>query len=154
MLDTIFIIMLFALLFIFCIWGFLRLPFLHRDIREELKTKESFHELSTINRNVELEKVIGKLVRKSIDKGRFSGKYRFRIGRLPYSNVKKDFYWKYYLTFETFEGYKSFTVTKDEYNNCQKNTYGYIFFQKHRYSHFQVRNREDLHIDELIRKNQ
>ena len=31
--------------------------------------------------------------------------------------------------------------------------YGYIFFQENRFSHFEVRNREDLNLDELIKKN-
>ena len=151
-LEIIILIIGFALIFIFVVWAFIRLPFRHKEFKEDIQSRDSVHVLSEINRNVACSKVIGKLVRKKIDE-----QYRTRYGRrlrpYLYDGVPKDYFFKYYLTFETFKGYKSFTVTKEEFNKYSKDTYGYIFFQKHRFSHFEVRNRDELQMDKLIKEN-
>ena len=148
--DILFVYILFGVLFIFVIYAFLKLPYRHKQLREEAEQYDQYYELDEIDKEIPLEKKIGKLVRKNIDKTQERRYNRYGMGLYT---QKKDYYWKYYLTFETFQGYKSFTVTKEEFKKVSINTYGYIYYQDTRYSHFVVRNREDLHLDELIKKH-
>ena len=146
---------IFGSLFVLVVVGFILLPYRHRKWREYAASADSFYELDPIEDDRPLDKKIGKLVRKVVDKppvwrnGRYMGK-RYAIDPIF---KKPDFFWKYYLTFETFDGYKSFTVTKDEFNKYRTQTYGYIFYQDTRFSHFEIRNREELNLDELIAKH-
>ncbi len=148
--DVVYLYFFFGILFLFVVWGFMRLPYLHKEQRERAVEKDQFYELDDIDEEIPLERKIGKLVRKTIDK---SSQRRYRRYAVEPMTRKRGYYWKYYLTFETFQGYKSFTVTKEEYQKVSKNTYGYLYFQDTRYSHFDVRNRENLNLDELIQKN-
>lgn len=146
---------LFGLSFILFLGYFLYLPYHHKKWRDFSEQADSFYELDEIDNGEPLEKKIGKLVRKKVDKPPVwrNPSYLSRKSGIDPIFKKRDFFWKYYLTFETFEGYKSFTVTKDEFRKYRTQTYGYIYFQDNRFSHFHVRNREDLNLDELIRKN-
>jgi len=154
MFETVAII-IFAVLFIGTIGLFIYLPYYHKMWRDYGEQADSFYDLDEVDKEKILDKKIGKLVRKKIDKPpvwRNPSILSRRSGIDPIFK-KKDFFWKYYLTFETFHGYKSFTVTKDEFGKYRAKAYGYIFFQENRFSHFEVRNREDLNLDELIKKN-
>ena len=138
--------------FVLVLFMFYKMAFIHRDIREEFSKRDSYYDLSKINKNKPLKKKIGKLVKKKVDKPavwRRGYSYTRRLGIEPFSD-NPDFYNRYYLTFETFDGYTSFTVSKKEFSKYRTGTYGYIYYQKSRFSHFEIRNREDLHIDEMI----
>lgn len=150
-----FVIAFFVIAFLLMVGCFIYLPYYHRKWRDFGDEADSFYNLSEVDKEKTLEKKIGKLIRKKIDKPpiwRNPAILTRRSGIDPIFK-KKDFFWKYYLTFETFDGYKSFTVTKSEFGKYRAKTYGYIFFQDSRFSHFQIRNREDLNLDELINKN-
>ena len=135
--------------------GMIYLPFYHRKWRDFAEEADSFYELDEIDDTLELERQIGKLVKKVVDKPPMWRNPKFYVRRTGVDPIfkKKDFFWRYYLTFETFEGYKSFTVTKEEFRKYAKNTYGYIYHQDNLFSHFEIRNRDDLNLDELIKKH-
>lgn len=101
-------------------------------------------------------KEIGKLVRKVIDKKplvRNSYKLGYRKpGLREPTSVPKDYYYRYYVTFETFKGYKSFTVDKNTFRSLHKDKYGYIIYQKTKFIDFEMRPKETLHINELLEK--
>ena len=148
-------ITIFGVLFIMTLVVYLFLPFYHKRWRDFAEQEDSFYELDDIEEENPLEKKIGKLVRKKINRPPVWRNPNVLTRRYAIDPIfkKKDFFWKYYLTFETFDGYKSFTVTKSEFGKYRKNSYGYIFFQDTRFSHFEIRTREDLNLDELIKKN-
>lgn len=154
MFDTV-VIILFGVIFLITLVLIITLPYRHKKWRDFAKQADSFYDLTDIDDEKPLEKKIGKLVRKKIDKPPVwrNGNYWGARGGIDPIFKKKDFFYKYYLTFETFDGYKSFTVSKEDFHKYSTKTYGYIFFQKSRFSHFQVRNREDLNLDELIKQH-
>lgn len=109
-------------------------------------------------RNKPITKEVGKLVRKVIDKKELNRNTYMRHFR-PFgkfnepTDVPYDYYYRYYLTFETFKGYKSFTVNKKTFHRFQKGKYGYLQYQKSHFVDFEMRPRDALHIDEQINKN-
>ena len=149
-------VIVFLIVFVLLVFGgFAYVPYRHKKWRDYQAATDTFYPLEDIDEDRSLDKIIGKLVRKVIDKPpvwRNPRLYGARNGIDPIFK-KKDFFWKYYLTFETFEGYKSFTVTKAEYSKYRTNSYGYIFFQDTRFSHFEIHNREDMNLDALIRQH-
>ena len=113
--------------------------------------KQPTHE---IDEEEPTEKCVGKLVRKVIDKRPIYLRYTNRaMYRLKPYDVPKDHFDKHYLTFETFEGYKSFTVSKETYHKYSKDTYGIITFQNSRFKSFQIRRREELNIPDRYDKD-
>lgn len=152
MIDSYFILGIFSLIFILIIFLFIKLPYRHREIRERFEKRQSAYDLRVIKPGTKLTKQVGKLVKKKVDKEASPSKYSRRRYRIPTLNLPEEYYYKYYLTFETFEGYKSFTVTKEEFRKCSTNTYGFIYYHRSRFHHFEVRNRDDLNIDDMINR--
>lgn len=143
-------------IFALMIAGAIYRPFWDKKWRDYHDAVDTFYPVDEPDKDVPMERKIGKLVRKVIDKPptwRNGRLYGARGGIDPIFK-KKDFFWKYYLTFETFDGYKSFTVSKADYHKYRTKSYGYIYFQDTLFSHFEIRNREDLNIDELIKQHQ
>lgn len=104
-----------------------------------------------VNKNKPLTQKVAKLVYKSTDNihtARSINRMRYGVS-LPIG-LNKTYFKKFYLRFETFEGYKDFTVTEENYHKYRINTYGYIYYQKSRFSHFEVRNKESLGIPKEV----
>lgn len=99
-----------------------------------------------VNPNKPVEKKVGKLVKKSIDYNSMRRHYRYRYGLSMPIGLKEDYFYRYYLRFETYDGYKDFTVSKTIYQKYRVNTYGFIYYQKSRFSHFEIRKKESLGI--------
>lgn len=116
-----------------------------------------YFEKPKINPNKPTTREIGKLVRKVVDKKPLT-RHSYKLGyrrpglREP-TSVPSDYYYGYYITFETFKGYKSFTVDKKTYRSLHEEKYGYIVYQKSKFIDFEMRPKETLHIEEKIKKN-
>jgi len=97
-----------------------------------------------INHKKPLTKTIGKLVRKvkddkSVQQAVTSMRNYRRLSFQENPNIVR-----YYLTFETKSGYKSFTVSKEVYAKYRIDTYGYIYHQKSNFDHFHVQSKSEL----------
>lgn len=91
-----------------------------------------------------MTKTLGKLVRKvkddkSVQQATTSMRNYQRLNFNENPNIIR-----YYLTFETKKGYKSFTVTKEVFAKYRLNTYGYIVHQKSKFDHFEVHSKTTL----------
>jgi len=124
---------------VFVILGYLMIK-LDWSISKGLNRKFTYE----INQKKPLTKTVGKLVRKvkddkSVQQAVTSMRNYRRLSMTQNPNIIR-----YYLTFETKEGYKSFTVDKETFSKYRTNTYGYIYHQKSKFSHFKVQSKSSL----------
>jgi hypothetical protein len=98
----------------------------------------------SINPNKPLTQTPGKLVRKKIDR-KSDQKAIIQLQNYKHFNMQDNpNLIRYYLTFETFTGYKSFTVTKEVYQQYKINKYGIIRHQKSKFHSFTYRSKQDI----------
>lgn len=146
----IFVYIIIGLFFAFIIYLMVRGPYRLRERNEYMLRQKAAFVPRMVDESKPLSKKVGKLVKKSTE-DRYPRYRYYRYGISDPIGLPKDYYKRYYLTFETYDGYKGFTVTKETFHKYSTNTYGYIYYQKSRFSHFEVRKRDELGIDEHIK---
>ena len=88
--------------------------------------------------NIKVTSIKGKLIRKSIDKDNGSRNIR-NLKRMNYGMAihEEGSFTKYYITFETEKGIKSFTVSKENYKKVKVGQKGIIKMKRKKFISFQ-----------------
>lgn len=137
--------------FVFVLFFMFKAGYNRRKFDDEMIERKYEFTPRSVKPNKPLTKKVAKLVHKSTDDiNTVRGINRMRYGvPLPYG-LNKTYFKKFYLRFETFEGYKDFTVREQDYHKYRINTYGYIYYQRSKFSHFEIRNKESLGIPKEV----